>query len=254
MRRKLLFLGLVFSVFSCGTDEEQIESLDNILENTLIEASQGQGLDFFKMPSSDDYANIPQDPNNPITTEKVTLGKLLYHETGIALKPEKTAGKGTYSCASCHFASAGFQANRHQGIGDGGVGFGANGEKRRPHDGYLPVELDVQPIRTPTAMNGAYQEVMLWNGQFGATGPNVGTEANWTPGTPKENNMFGYQGLETQAIAGLDVHRLVIKRDSMLDMGYLSYFDKAFPEIPEAARYGKASFVSVVKTSTPSSP
>lgn len=35
---------------------------------------------------------------------------------------------GNYSCASCHFASAGFQAGRVQGIGERGIGFGINGE------------------------------------------------------------------------------------------------------------------------------
>jgi cytochrome c peroxidase len=47
----------------------------------------------------------------------------------------------------------------------------------------------------------AYQDVMLWNGQFGGTGTNAGTEDNWTIDTPKEANNFGFQGVETQVIA-----------------------------------------------------
>ena len=37
---------------------------------------------------------------------------------------------------------------------------------------------------------------MLWNGQFGATSLNEGTEALWTEGTPKEKNHLGFEGLE----------------------------------------------------------
>ena len=37
----------------------------------------------YLLPESDDFLNIPQDPSNPITAEKVELGKFIYHETGI---------------------------------------------------------------------------------------------------------------------------------------------------------------------------
>ena len=60
---------------------------------------------------------------------------------------------------------------------------------------------------------------MLWNGQFGATGPNEGTEASWGEGTPKFNNHLGYQGIETQAIAGLTVHRMGIDMDFVSSTG-----------------------------------
>ena len=164
---------------------------------------------------------------------------MLFHDTGIALDPEVPSGAGTYSCASCHFAGAGFQAGRHQGIGEGGLGFGLNGEGRDADPSYEAAFLDVQPTRTPSAMNNAYQEVMLWNGQFGATGPNVGTEYSWQIGTPKQENILGFQGLETQAIAGLDVHRLLIDRDFLDQTGYTQLFDAAFPDIEAEDRYSR---------------
>ena len=106
---------------------------------------------------------------------------------------------------------------------------------------YFPNELDVQPIRTPAALNTAYQELMLWNGQFGGTDGNAGTEAQWTEGTPKETNHLGYQGLETQAIAGLDVHRMVIDNDFLTEKGYLALFDAAFPDWPQEERYTRVT-------------
>lgn len=59
---------------------------------------------------------------------------------------------------------------------------------------------------------------MLWNGQFGATGPNVGTESEWTIGTPKEVNTLGFEGIESQA--GLDVHRLEIDVNDIINSSY----------------------------------
>ena len=141
-------------------------------------ASGGVGISHFILPKSNDFTKNLQDPKNPITTNKVALGNLLYHETGLAKNPMKEISKGTYSCASCHFASAGFQAGRFQGIADGGVGFGVNGEVLVKGSLYDGDELDLQPIQTPTAMNGAYQKVMLWNGQFGGTSVNIGLKLN----------------------------------------------------------------------------
>ncbi len=243
--RKQILLALCLGLFlaSCKKDDSDIDDVRNLqLDTDLIEqlatASNGVGISHFVLPQSNDFVNIPQDPNNPITSDKVALGKLLYHETGLALNPMKELSEGTYSCASCHFASAGFQAGRFQGIAEGGIGFGINGEGRVKGSLYEGSELDVQPIRTPTAMNGAYQKVMLWNGQFGATGVNVGTESEWTPDTPKETNNLGFEGLETQAIAGLAVHRMDVKPEFFTKYPvYQDLFDQAFSTIDPADRY-----------------
>ena len=243
--RKILLCFLAISLFSaCQKDPDENNNsdplLDQDLEIALNDAADGNGLSHFILPDSDDFSKIPQDSNNPITADKVKLGQMLYHETGLAVNPMKELSEGTFSCASCHFAQAGFQAGRFQGIGEGGVGFGVNGEGRVNGSLYQEAELDVQPIRTPTAMNIAYQPVVLWNGQFGATDLNVGTESQWTADTPKENNHLGFEGTETQAIAGLGVHRLDM--DGNVVNNYTAYknmFDDVFSDYPETERYSK---------------
>ena len=193
----IAFTLLIFS--SCQKDEGTVGSssnLDNQLAQILKDATNGEGAVHFTLPYSTEVSKIPQDPNNPITPEKVQLGALLFHETGLAVNPMHTENEGNYSCASCHFASAGFQAGRHQAISDGGIGFGNNGEGRMPNPLYDLTELDVQPVRSPAALNSAYQKVNLWNGQFGATGPNTGTEVLWEDGTPIATNHLGYEGVE----------------------------------------------------------
>lgn len=222
-------------------NDTPISQLDQNLIQTIHTASNGVGLSYFKFPEAGDFANIPQDPNNPITEDKVTLGQFLYHETGMASEPQVASNKYTYSCASCHHSKAGFQAGIKQGIGEGGIGFGLNGEGRNGNNNVPPENIDVQPIRTPTALNTAYQKVMLWNGQFGATGENTGTEAVWDVNEPISTNHLGFEGLETQAIAGLKVHRLAVSDELINDMGYKALFDKAFPDIPEEERYTRTT-------------
>tara|TARA_R100000935_G_scaffold21876_2_gene40402 strand:- start:61717 stop:63075 length:1359 start_codon:yes stop_codon:yes gene_type:complete len=231
---------LAILLIGCQSDEytDNPTSLDKDLTLLLNERSQDQGLSFFILPNETDYASIPQDPLNPITSEKVRLGRLLVHETATGGNPKMPGNKHMYACASCHPAASGFSAGIRQGIGEGGIGFGFAGEGRVPmNEGSMPRDsIDVQPIKPPTLINVAYQEVALWNGALGAQGinaPYVQQNADVVP-----ENLFGFQGLETQGIAGQKAHRLKIDAEFAEEFGYKSYFDAAFPSSPVEERYG----------------
>ncbi|HMB93677.1 MAG TPA: cytochrome c peroxidase [Rhodothermales bacterium] len=238
----LLLSTLLLALLATGCDlfadnEMPSTALDDELHDQLQEAADGAGIDFFLLPASEDFSRIPQDPNNPLTADKVALGKVLFQETGLLTDPKRPEGRFTASCASCHHAQAGFQANLPQGIGDGGIGFGQFGEERRNDPAY-GTDLDVQPIRSPTTLNSAYQRLMLWNGQFGAVGDNIGTEAQWTEGTPKAVNHLGFHGLESQAIGSLSVHRMATIDSSLVydNATYRQLFAAAFAGVPEQER------------------
>ena len=241
MRRVLpifLFIAIVFS--SCQMVEQPgVFDVDAALEQAIVEASKGQGIEAFMLPESDDFSSIPQDPSNPITSDKVALGQFLFHETKLGNEPINPESMYSYSCASCHHAAGGFQACLQQGLGEGGLGFGLTGEGRTPSANYLDADIDRQPIRTPSALNIAYQENVLWNGQFGGTGMNIGTEAFWESGTPVEKNHLGYHGTETQAIAGLAVHRMSVDSNLLKIKTYKEYFDKVFSEVQIPDRYSR---------------
>ena len=226
---------------SCGDDDgiESNTTIDEELTQAIQAISPTSSVDYFKLPDPSNLGDTPQDPLNPLTNEKVALGKLMFHETELGGNPNLAAGLKTFGCASCHHAASGFQAGIAQGIGEGGSGFGLTGEGRTVHADYDdPNNLDIQPIRTPPALNVAFQDVMLWNGQFGATGTNAGTEANWTPNTPIETNTEGFEGVETQAIAGFNVHRLQIDQQFLDDLPtYKEMLDDAFPNMDEARKY-----------------
>ncbi|MDH7446264.1 cytochrome-c peroxidase [Aquimarina sp. 2201CG14-23] len=237
--KKLAILTAITLILSSCTKDDYIpitSSLDDQLLVALDNASNGEGATFFVLPESDDYTSIPQDPLNPITKEKVALGKLLMHETATGGSPKIPEMKATYSCASCHQAAAGFSAGLRQGIGECGVGFGVRGEERIVNSTVNRDSVDIQPLRSPTILNVAYQDVMLWNGQFGGTGTNAGTEASWTN---IQENFLGFQGVEVQAIKGQKVHRLLIDEDFVNTFGYKGLFDAAFPDVAENERYTK---------------
>lgn len=224
---------------SCQQDEytPAPTQLDNELALLLKERSEGEGNTFFMLPDSGDYSSIPQDPLNPITAEKVRLGRLLVHETATGGNPKIANNKYTYACASCHPAASGFSAGIRQGIGEGGIGFGFKGEGRVAMDeNSMPRDsIDVQPIKPPTLINVAYQTVALWNGALGGTGINAPYVQQNAAAVPE--NLLGYQGVETQGMAGQVMHRLKIDEEFAEEFGYKTYFDSAFPSVPVEERY-----------------
>ena len=240
-----LVLLLAFLLPGCKEDIPAPSPVDSELDRTLDELlkqnSRGAGKPYFTLPAGTELAKIPADPLNPLTQAKVDLGQLLYHETALSMDAKLPVGLGTFSCATCHFAKAGFQANLPQGISEGGTGFGRAGEGRTRHPSYtVDSIIDCQPVRSPASLNIAYQTNVLWNGQFGGTGVNRGTEYAWTPGTPKETNVLGYEGTETQAIAGQAVHR--IRADSVFlccNPVYRVMFDQAFGHLPASLRVSR---------------
>ena len=233
-------LSWLFFTFSCSKEKDEYVDISFEQNELAIQINKVSSTEILQLVRDNSLATIPQDPKNPITQAKIDLGKLLFHETGLALNPKKSEGMNTYSCASCHQAKAGFQSGIKQGIGEGGSGFGLFGESRIINPNYDDTTIDVQPIRSPTILNVAFQDVMLWNGQFGGTKTNANTKAQWTAGTPKETNNLGFEGVETQAIAGSDVHRLKFSPEIIQNnQTYKELFDAAYPNIPLEERYSK---------------
>lgn len=254
--KKFLMVGATVVLASCGGDSNSppIEppapppapaepTASEVLTSTIIEASNGGGVEAFMLPASDDFSNIPQDPNNLLTAEKVLLGQMLYHETALATEGVNGTRNGTWSCASCHHAAAGFKAGIPQGIAEGGEGFGTTGEGRVLAAGFDKDSVDpafvpdVQPVTSPAVLNTAYQDVMLWNGQFGNAvngiiNNGLADSVLATPGTPKAENDRQLSGLETQAIAGTGVHRMKTSEGSILQTNaeYVAMFEAAFPD------------------------
>lgn len=240
--RKVTFTFLLLSIllfFLACTHVIEID-LDQSLRETLDQTSLQGSYESYIMPASNDYAALPnQDVKNPITPAKVTLGKMLFFETGLGLEPKYGVSSESYSCATCHIPERGFTAGRFQGIADGGVGFGISGEGRRKNPLYKSEEVDAQGARPLPVINTTYITNALWAGSFGSYGVNVGTESVWNQDTLIEINFKGLEGLEANNARALVVHRQVINKAVTDSLGYTSMFDEAFPDFPESERYSR---------------
>lgn len=234
-----VFFALTAYLLACKVDVP--ESLDSRLQELVSKESKTGKLDYFILPESDDYHNLPnQDPKNPVTEEKAKLGKLLFFETGLAKSPKKIESLNTYSCSSCHVPEKNFTAGRVQGIADGAIGFGHLGEARQKNKNYLGSEVDAQGARPLPTINLTYVRVALWSGAFGAHGLNEGTEEAWGKNDSLTSiNQLGMEGLESNNTRALFVHRQEINKELMEELGLKTFFDKAFPDLPEDLRYTK---------------
>ena len=237
--KSLLSFSLLCScVLYIGCTHDYIEDLDRDLTVSLNSNSKTGSLTGYIMPSSTDYASLPnQDPKNPVTAEKVALGKMLFFETGIGLEPKYPVSREAYSCSSCHIPERGFTAGRFQGIADGAIGFGISGEGRKKNPQYTGADVDAQGARPLPVINTTYVTNALWAGTFGSFNANTGTDAVWDQDTLVQINKKGLMGLEANNERALIVHRQVINKNVTDSLGYTAMFDAAFPDIPVEERY-----------------
>lgn len=225
-------------IFSCVHEPLTEDAIDKELIEILNSTSLTGSYKYYILPLSEELHKLPnQDPKNVLNEEKVSLGKMLFFETGLGQGAIKQESMGTYSCSTCHVPSIGFTAGRHQGIGDGAIGFGVHGEGRIKNASYADDEVDAQGARPLPMLNLTYVTNALWAGSFGSRGVNVGTENVWQQDTLLAINSKILEGLEANNHRALLVHRQNIDKSITDKLGYSEMFDRAFPEIPVNERY-----------------
>ena len=87
---KKVFYALFIPIFiSCSVDADTILLQEGDPDMELTQQIEGLygSLTALRLPPSDAYSEIPADPGNPITREKVALGQLLFHETALGTAP-----------------------------------------------------------------------------------------------------------------------------------------------------------------------
>lgn len=222
-----------------NTQPSDKQRLEETLRTALSSQSGGLGLNAFILPDSRDFAAIPQDPSNPLTNEKIALGQQFFHDNRFALNGLSDQAP-SWSCSTCHTVATGFKPGVPQGIGEGGQGLG---KERRLALGFDPMAADdatnrpdMQPIAVPSILNVAYQEVVLWNGQLGNASNgliNNGLANNIKvpEQLPSSVNSHQLAGIESQAIAGQNIHRLRFNENSPLQNlpAYQNLWNAAYP-------------------------
>ncbi|MGB1049517.1 MAG: cytochrome-c peroxidase [Rhodothermales bacterium] len=191
-----------------ASNDDFYDSALNVLLTERITLNGQRRLQNFVLPESDDFSSIPQDPRNPLTADKVTLGRFLFHDAALSQAARHTHNLGTYSCATCHHAAAGFEAGAARSIGEGGIGWGTRGEARRPDPSLPGADVDSPGLKSQTILNKTYQRLMMYSGAAGTGGDNEGLDDRWIHHPDAAANHLGYQGMESQAIGALSKHRL----------------------------------------------
>ncbi|HPG09211.1 MAG TPA: cytochrome c peroxidase [Saprospiraceae bacterium] len=234
----LLFLLLLVTMLVTRCQQDVLTTdLDQELLAAMNLASPTGHADYYVLANPTKTASLPnQDPHNPITPAKIKLGQMIFFDPGVGQLPVHQDSYETYSCSTCHIPAAGFLPGRAQGIADGATGFGILGSYRSQLPDYQESELDAQGVRPLSIMNVTYVTNTLWSGLFGAQHVNTGTEENWVGDLAKVNHL-GYEGLESQNIEGMVLHRMEINERVLSTHGYRAYFDLAFPDVPENERY-----------------
>ena len=82
-------------------------------------------------------STIPSVKDNPITPEKIALGKALFFDT-------RMSASGVFSCNSCHNLATGGDDNLETSIGHG---------------------WQKGPRNAPTALNAVLNEAQFWDGR-----------------------------------------------------------------------------------------
>ncbi len=81
---------------------------------------------------------VPVPADNPMTEEKVELGKMLYFD-------KRLSKDGTLSCATCHIPEHGYA---------------------EPHEVSTGIKNQQGPINSPPVINAAYATSMFWDGRM----------------------------------------------------------------------------------------
>jgi len=215
---------LIDKAYAIETPNNNTYLNDQLKQILNFVAPDNRGINYFILPDSSDLNKIPADPQNILTPEKIRLGQLLFHETALSINPLYPKHWQQGSCATCHFAQSGFKSNLPLGLGVGGLGWN---KSRHPDPEISYAEVDKQKLLTPSILNSAYQDVMLWNGRAGS----VGLNAKEPLVQELQINKYKFHGLETQAIDGMSVHKMGTAAIAEIKE-YQELFTKAFPDRP----------------------
>ena len=240
-QRLLLLCVPPLLMVGCMRDEAR-SPLDTELERTLVRLGGTGDLEPYMLPGGGTLAGIPAGVGNPLTDEKVELGKMLFYETALGRDALTKEHLRTFSCATCHVPQAAFTAGAAQGIADGGLGFGTFGSGRLMDENYVEEDIDAQGARPLSMLGVAYVTNSMWAGRFGAHGANAELEEIWGVHDPAtEVNHLGLDGLEAQNIEGTVTHRMSTDAYLLDTLNYRPLFDRAFPDFVGEAKYGRVA-------------
>ncbi len=209
-----------------GDDKTGYESLDYQTRSRSIELQAGEALDLMAIAENPPLGlpELPQPADNPLTREKIALGRKLFFDRRLSLND-------TFSCAMCHIPDQGFTSNELQ------TAVGIEGRSVRRN--------------SPTIYNVAYADILFHDGrEFNLEqqvwGPLLAKNEMGNPSVgsvlKKVAGLADYQGLFEQAFDGKKVsmqtlgealasyQRTLLSADSSFDRWFYGNQESALSE------------------------
>lgn len=229
-------LALIALTTACDTSDTLPETEEELSERAaLLEELDSRLGDRSQwmlptLPADGDWSAFPQAEGNPLTDEKVALGKELFYEPGL-LSDTTSPFYRSVSCSTCHLPEASFGSGTHMGRGlaAGGEGRGA---ERSLQQGVPLTDADFAPFNERRLVNVAWTgEVGGWMGDF--------DPANGLGPDTLDNMDLG--GTELFIMAGLNGHGFfpfgeAPESSVLFEATYTEMLESAFPEQDTKAR------------------
>lgn len=204
------------ALFGSGDRKQGYESEDYVTDSLSVTARKGKPADLLQFVDKSQLGlpavAVPED--NPITEEKVQLGRLLFYDRRLSLND-------TFSCAICHIPEQGFTSNEISTA----VGFEGRSVKRN----------------SPTIYNVAFYSILFHDGREDnleqqvwapllakneMANPSIGYVINKIKGIDEYDGLFeqAFDGkgptMETVGMALASYQRVLNSADSRFDRWY----------------------------------
>ena len=205
-----------YSIIRPGDDKTNYETKDYVTRAQAVELRSGKEMDFMSLVNKPPLGlpAVPQPVDNPLTKEKIALGRKLFFDRRLSLND-------TFSCAMCHVPDQGFSSNELA------TAVGIEGRSVRRN--------------SPTVYNTAYAEILFHDGREFTLeqqiwGPLLAKNEMGNPSVghvvKRVAELSDYNGLFEQAFDGKSVsmdtvgkafasyQRVLISADSAFDRWY----------------------------------
>ena len=205
-----------YSIIRPGDNKSNYETKDYVTSAQAVELRSGKEADFISLVKKPPLGlpAIPVPVDNPLTREKIALGRKLFFDRRLSLND-------TFSCAMCHVAEQGFGSNELA------TAVGIEGRSVRRN--------------SPTIYNTAYAEILFHDGREFTLeqqiwGPLLAKNEMANPSVghvvKRVSDLSDYNGLFEQAFDGESVsmdtlgkalasyQRALISADSAFDRWY----------------------------------
>lgn len=212
------------ALYSAGDNKLSYENKDYLTQSIALTQRKGQPADLLKTITQPPLGlpTVPVPDNNPITAEKISLGRKLFYDRRLSIN-------NTFSCAMCHIPEQGFTSNEMA------TAVGVEGRTVRRNSPTLYNVAYMQSLFHDSRENTLEQQVwspLLAHNEM--ANPSIGYAIDKIKNTTDYNGLFEKAfdkppGMETIGMAIASYERTLNSGNSPFDRWYYGKDSKALP-------------------------